>query len=101
MQHCADPNASPEVCRTGGQITPFRAEGELEPLLQLGICRINGIPRLPELKPWPEGLHPKMVLLVDHHAEGFFAIEHQTASGALGCMLAADEMPFDQDLFVE
>ena len=42
-----------------------------------------------------------MVLLIDHHAEGLLSIENQSAPGTLGGMLAADQMPFNEDLFIQ
>src|ERR1017187_9564937 len=42
-----------------------------------------------------------MIFLVDHEAKCFLPIQHQSAAGALGGMLAADEMAFHQHLLVQ
>ena len=45
-------------------------------------------------------LHPEVVLLVDHYADGLLPIHHRAATNTLGGMLATDEMPFDEDLLL-
>lgn len=46
-------------------------------------------------------LHAEVVFLVDHHAEGFLLVDDEAAAGALGGVLAADEVALDEDLLVE
>src|SRR6266850_4243625 len=101
MEHSADPDARTYIGRAGSEVTPFRAEGEFELLFELRIGLIDGGPGLFELEARAKSLHPEMVLLVDHYAKGFFSIQDQAAAGALGGVLAADEMPFDKDLLIE
>jgi hypothetical protein len=42
-----------------------------------------------------------MILLVDHHAERFILVEHQSAAGALGGMFAANQVALDQYVLIE
>jgi hypothetical protein len=42
-----------------------------------------------------------VVLFIDHDAEGFVAVEDEAAAGALGGVLTADQVTFDEDVFVE
>jgi hypothetical protein len=101
MEHRADADARAEIRRTGRQITKFAVEGVIELLLQLGIQMVNRAPRLPQLQSGTQRLHPQMVLLVDHHAETFLAVQDEAAAGAFCRVFAADEMALHQNLFVE
>ena len=42
-----------------------------------------------------------MIFFVDHEAQRLFPVQHQSAAGALGSMLAAYEMAFNEDLLVQ
>ena len=101
MQHGAHADARAEVGRARGQVTQFVAEGVRELLLQLGIQPVNRAPRLPQLQAGAQRLHPQVVLLVNHHAKRFVAIQHQAAAGTFRGMFAADEVPLHQDLLVQ
>ena len=101
MEHRADADARAEIRRAGRQIAKLVVEGIIQLLLQLGIQMVNRAPRLPQLQPGPQRLHPQMVLLVDHHTETFLAVQHQAAAGAFRRVFAADEMALDQNLLVE
>ncbi len=101
MQHGTDPDASPNICGAGSQVAQFRVESVIQLLFEGRICLVDGSPCLAQLQTRPQGLHAEVVLLVDHEAKGFVPIQHETAAGALGGVLAADEMTFHQDLFIE
>ena len=101
MQHGADAHAGAEVGRAGGQVAELGAEGEIELALQFGVDLVDGHARPAELQAGPQGLHPQMVLLVDHHAERFLLVDDQAAAGVLGGVFAADQMALDENLFVQ
>ena len=54
-----------------------------------------------ELEPGEEGLHAQVVLLVDHDAELLVVADDHGTAGAFRGVLAADQMAFDQDLFLQ
>jgi hypothetical protein len=101
MEHCADADAGTEISGAGGKVTDIRAEGVFELPFEGGIRLINGEPGLLELEAGAERLHAEMVLLIDHDAKGFVAIEDQAAAGILGGVFAANEMALDENLFVQ
>ena len=101
MQHRADADARAEIRRAGGQVAEFGAESVIQFLLQRGIHLVNGAPGLPQLQAGTQRLHPQMILLVDHHAERFLAVQDQAAAGAFRGVFAADEMALDQNLLVQ
>ena len=101
MQHRTDTDAGADVCRAGRQVAELGAEGELQFLFEHRIGLIDGAPGLAKLQSGAERLHPQVILLVDHHAERFLAVQHQATAGAFGGMLPADEMALDQNLLVQ
>jgi len=95
VQHGADANAGTNISRARRQVAEIVAESVIELLFQFGIDLINGHPCLFELQAGAQSLHAKMILFVDHHAEGFFPVQDEAAATAFGGVLAADEMAFD------
>src|SRR6202042_3896885 len=75
MQHGADADAGADISRTGGQVADIGVESVLEFFLKRAVKVVNGQPGLLELQAGAQSLHPKMVFLVDHDAEGLFAVE--------------------------
>ena len=92
VQHGTDADAGAQIRRAGCQITQLIGEGETQLLLKCAIRVIYGHPSLFELQTGEQGLHAEVVLLVDHDAEAFAAVQHQTTAGALGGVLAADQV---------
>ena len=102
MQHRADANAGAEIRRAGGQITQLVVESVIQLLLQAAESTWSMAPQAwRSCKPGPQRLHPQVILFVDHHAEGFLAVQHQAAADAFGGVFAADEMALDQNLLVQ
>jgi hypothetical protein len=101
VQHGADPDTGAQIGRASSEVPNVRVKSVIEFLLQLGIDLINGLPGLLQLQPGAQRLHPQMILLIDHDAERLFAIENQAAAGILGRVFPANQVPLDQDIFVE
>src|SRR5215469_7620115 len=101
MQHGADPNPCTYISRAGGQVTQLRVKGVIELLFEKGVRGVDSGPGLAKLKPRAERLHPEMVLLINHDAQGFVPVQNQSAAGALGGVLATDQMPLDENLLIE
>jgi hypothetical protein len=101
MEHGADADTGPQVGGAGGEVAEFPVEGVVEVGLELGVERVDVGPGLAELETRQESLHAQMVLLVDHHAERFGPVEDDPGTLALGRVLPADHVPFDQYLLVE
>ena len=76
-------------------------KGEIQPLLERGVHLVDHLENVLELKPRPDGLHPQMILLVDHDRERLPAIHHHRRAHALGGVLAGDEVALDQDLLFQ
>jgi len=83
------------------RLVGLAGKGVIQLRLQRGIQLVNGLPAGLQLEAGPQGLDAQVILLVDHHAEGFLAVQHEAAARALGGVLAADQMPLHEDLLVK
>ncbi len=101
MQHGRGPHAGADVGRAGGQITEPRVVGEIELRLERAVDLVDELERALQLETGANRLHPQVVFLVHHDAQRLAAIHDDRAAHTLRRMLAADEMPLDQDLFFQ
>ena len=101
MQHCRRAHARADIGRTGRQITEALVVSELELVLQRGVDLIEKFKSLFQLQTRAHRLHPQMIFFIDHDAERLPPIHDHCAAGAFGRMLAADQMTFDQHLFLQ
>ena len=101
MQHGADADAGAEIGRAGGQITQVRAESVIEFALQFGIHLVDGHPGLPSCRPGRSACMRRWSSSLIITQSDSSLVEDQAAAGAFGGVLAADEMPLDQNLFVQ
>ena len=90
MQHRGRAHTGADVCRTRGQVPNFLVVGELQLVFERGVDLIEKLKCLFQLQPGAHRLHPKMIFLVDHDAQGLPAIHDHGAARALGRVFAAD-----------
>ena len=62
---------------------------------------VDRVPAVVEREAAAEDLHPQMVLLVDHQAQVLVVADADAARAVRLGMLAADELPLDEELAVE
>ncbi len=101
MEHDAYSQTGADVGRAGGEIA--------EPVV-VGVCNagfdevielVDLLPGGPKIETALEDLNPQVVLFVNHHAHLLALIdEHRPSAFGVG-MLAADELPFDQELTID
>lgn len=101
MEHHAHAHARPHIGRASRQVAERFVEG-------IGYLLFDQIVDAGYLLPGPfevqaavHYLDTEVVLFVDHQAVSLMSVDgHRASSGAFG-MLAADQMPFDQELAVK
>ena len=98
MQHRGRAHSSTDVRRACGQISKPRIEGEVQFAFERAIDFIDEFECLFQLQAGTNRLHPQMIFLVDHDAKSLPPIHDDCAAGALGGVLATDQMAFHQDL---
>ena len=96
---CAHPGA--DIGGAGGEVAQLVVESEVERLLELRVGAVDHRVDLLELESGADRLHPEVILLVDHEAEGLLGIHHHGAARTARRMLAADEVTFHEDLLLE
>ena len=101
MQHHAGAHARADVGGTGGQVAELLAEGVADPLLEQVVHAVDVLPCLVEGEAAAHHLEAEVVFLVDHQADGFLGSEGDAARPLGGGQLAADELPFHQQLPVQ
>ena len=101
VQHHADAHAGADVGRAGGQIAQPLVEGVGDLLLDQVVDAVDLLPDALQVQPALHHLDPQVVLLVDHQAELFAAVDgHGPGALALG-VLAADQVPLDEELAID
>ena len=101
VEHGGGAHAGSDIGGAGGEITEGGGKRELELIFEGGVQLIGRFPRFEKLEARAQGLQPNMILLIDHDGKGFVPIDDQAAAGIFGGMLSADEMFFDQELFIQ
>src|SRR5205807_1595458 len=82
VEHGTDADPGANISWARRQVAELGAKSVIEFFLEERIGLINSAPGLSKLQSRPERLHAKVVLLVDHEAKGFLAIEDQAAARA-------------------
>ena len=101
VQHHAHAHAGADVRRAGGQVAEAVAEGVGDAGFDQVVELVDLLPGGAEVEPALHDLDPQVILFVDHHADLLARVDGH-AAGALGLgMLAADELPLDQELAVD
>ena len=101
VQHHADSDAGADVRGTGGQIAQALIESVRDFLLHEVIDPVDLLPAVIQSKSAVNDLDAQVVLLVDHQADLLLGIDgHATGALAVG-VLAADELPLDEELAVD
>jgi hypothetical protein len=101
MKHRGGPHAGADVRRASRQITEPRVIGEIQFSFQRAVHFIDQLKCALQLQAGANRLHPQMVFLVDHDAQGLPAVHDHRAPDALRRMLAADQMALDQHLLFQ
>jgi hypothetical protein len=101
MQHRGSAHPGAHIRRARGQISETLIVGELQFIFEGAVDFIDKLECLFQLQTGSDRLHAQVVLFIDHNAEGLPAIHHDRAAGALGSVLATDQMAFDKDLLLE
>ena len=101
MEHGRGAHTGANIRRAGGEVTEGGREGEFEFVFEGCIELVGGFPGFEKMESRAEGLKADMIFLVDHDREGFVAVHDEAAPSVLGGMFAADEVFFDEKLFVE
>src|SRR5690606_31643513 len=74
---------------------------KVERAIELAVDLLDPLPRRLELEPGGERLHPQVVLLVHHDADRLVPAQADSPRALPERMLAADQMPLDQELPIE
>ena len=101
VHHGGGAQAGTEVGRAGGEVAEFVVVGERQGGLELGIDGVEHAVGAGEVEPWEDGLHAQVVLLIDHDAEVLGAVDDGGATWAFGGLFSADEVAFDEHLFLQ
>ena len=101
VKHGGRAHAGADVGRAGGQVAQVLVVGEIELRFQRAVDFIDQLEGALELQAGADRLHPQVILFVHHDAQGLATIHDHGAAHAFGGVLAADEMPLDQDLFLQ
>jgi hypothetical protein len=101
MQHRRSAHSRSHIGRASGQISELRVVGKIEFAFERAVHFVHQFECLPQLQTAPDGLHPQMVLFINHHAEGLLAIHDNSAAYTFGRMFATNEMAFYQHLLFE
>ena len=101
MEHHAHADAGADVRRAGGEIAEAVAVGVGDAGFDQVVELVDLLPGRVEVEAAVEHLDPQVVLFVDHHADLLARIDGDAAR-ALGLgMLAADQLPLDEELAVD
>ena len=101
MKHGGSAHPGADVSRAGGEVAEGGGERKFEFVLESGIEFVSGFPCLEKVEAGAEGLEADMILLVDHHGEGFVPIDHQATSGVFRSVFATDKMFFHEELLIQ
>jgi len=101
MEHGGGAHTGANIGRAGGKVAEGGREGEFEFVFEGCIELVGGFPSFEKMEARAEGLKADMIFLVDHDREGFVAVHDEAAPSVLGSVFAADEVFFDEKLFVE
>ena len=101
VQHHAHAHAGAHVRGAGGQIAQLGMEGERHLVGDQRVDAVDLLPGVLQIEPAVHHLDPQVVFLVDHQADLLAAVDgHAAGPFALG-VLAADQLPLDQELAVD
>ena len=101
VQHHAHPHAGADVGGAGRQVAQPLVEGVGDLLLDQVVDAVDLLPDAVQVQPALHHLDAQVVLLVDHQAELLVAVDgHGAGALALG-VLAADQVPLDEELAVD
>ena len=101
VQHRAHANAGAQVGGAGSEVAAFFRVGKIKSVLEVSVKLVDGVPCVFDLQSGKQRLHAEVILFVDHHADILVLTKHEAAAGVFRGVFAADEMSFDENLFVE
>ena len=101
MEHDAGAHAGADVRRTCRQIAEFFTEGVTQLLLQQVVDLVDVLPGFVQGQATAQHLKPKLIFLVDHEADRLALVEGDAARPLSSGDLAANQLPFDQELPVQ
>ena len=101
VHHGRGAEAGADIGRARREVTEFRMERVGHAILEEEVGFVVDLVGLAQLQPRQQRLHAQVILLVDHDAELLVAADHHRAARAFRGVLAADEVAFDEDLFLQ
>ena len=101
VKHDAGPHAGAHVRGACGQIAEFLTERISHFLLQEVVDLVDVLPGFVQRQTAAHHLKPKLIFFVDHQADRLALVKGHAARPLGGGDLAADQLPFDQELTVE
>jgi hypothetical protein len=101
MEHDGNTDACADVGGTCREITKSRVEREIQFGLDLVVNRVDLFPRIVQLKPGPQDLDAKVILLVDHDRNGLAIADRNASWTVRGGVLLRDQVAFDQQLPID
>ena len=93
VQHDARAHARADVGRAGRQVAEFLGEGVTHALFEQIVDPVNVLPGLVQSEAAAHHLKAKVILFIDHKADGFVRAEGDAARPVGGGQLSADELP--------
>ena len=100
VHHHRQSDARAEVGGTGGQVSPSRRKRIIDFRLQRLVHGVDPLDEIVQPQAGCDQLHPQMIFLVDHDAEGF-VVGYGDGAGDVGLgQVARDEVSFHKQLAV-